>query len=143
MSSEEKILDTASMELQPDSLPALTQETAGEAGNKILNVKIQNPYGVDDSSNYPFQVLEISLAFLLNITGLTLALGWSGFCCLLPVFLTIILVMGNVLKSKREEYFMRLGSEANRHPVFKILCVLAIFSLLVGILVGMVVNSAI
>jgi len=140
MSSEKEILHAASMKLQPDFPPALTEETAGEADSKIFFVKLHPD---DASSNYPFQVLEISLGVLMNITGLTLALGWSGFCCLLPIFVMFILVVGNILKSKREEYFMKSGSKANRHPAMKILCILAIFTLSLGILVGMVVNSAI
>lgn len=97
--------------------------------------------GKTTPSTYPFQSLEISFGVILNIAGLSLALGWTGCFCLLPVFLSVALVVGNMLKSKREEYFMRNGSEATRHPASKALYILAIFSFLVGIIFGMVVNS--
>jgi len=94
-------------------------------------------------STYPFQILDISLGVLLNIAGLSLALGWTGCFCLLPVFLSVTLVVGNMLKSKREEYFMKNGLAATRHPVAIVLYILAIFSFLLGIILGMVVNSVI
>ena len=99
--------------------------------------------GKTPPNTYPFQSLEISFGVVLNIAGLSLALGWTGCFCLLPVFLSIALVVGNMLKSNREEYFMRNGSEATRHPFAKALYILAIFSLLIGIILGMIVNSVI
>ena len=131
MSFEEEILDTASMKLEPNS----STDDGFEGLGSLFGASTGNA-----SSNYPFRDLEISFAILLNITGLSLALGWSGFCCILPICLTIILVLGNILKIKREEYFMKYGLEATRHPAFTIICIIAIFTFLVAIFVGMIVN---
>ncbi len=89
---------------------------------------------------YPFKTLDIIFGVALNIAGLSIALGWIGVVCFLPSMVVFILFSGNILKTKREEYAMRMGFDATRHPIGKTLYFLAIFSFLVGIILGMVTN---
>ena len=116
--------------------PDVPPPASPEAAPVVLLMNGKTP-----PNTYPFQSLEISFGVILNIAGLSLALGWTGCFCLLPVFLSVALVVGNMLKNNREEYFMRNGLEATRHPFAKALYILAIFSFLMGIILGMVVNS--
>jgi hypothetical protein len=102
------------------------------------NVQVQDE-GIAPSGN-PFGELEIALGVILNASALSLALGWYGFFCIFPIMIILLLVLGNILKAKRQEYLMRNGVEATRHPVSTALNVIAIFSFLIGLFIGIFVN---